>query len=199
MKRTITASGPSPVAAPDGGKAFDGACPDRHPLHALAHLIRRGSLRTSEGYAILVTLLVTSRLIRGYFEPLLRRLGLYETKLGALIVLHAFDPESVIQADLAAYTQVSQATMTDVIDVLVSEKRVTRNPDPLDRRAHRIRLTSEGRDFLNTTVRPALAALEHCTLGLTSEERHIFARVCARICAQFSFQPDGVPAAPGSP
>lgn len=161
------------TTAQEGGRTLDAASiPDDHPLHMLAHLLRREDLSASGGYITLCFLFVTSNLIRGRFAPLLRHLGLYEAKLGVLLVLHAFDPESVNQTDLAACSQISPASATDIMRALVAENRVTLHSDPLDAHTLRVRLTNEGRDLLNTTVRPMLTALERCTFGLPAAPGH---------------------------
>jgi DNA-binding MarR family transcriptional regulator len=56
------------------------------------------------------------------------------------------------QKELAAAVGVTPRTMTGLIDGLVSSGFVVRTPDPVDRRAQRVELTSRGRDAAHWLV-----------------------------------------------
>lgn len=71
--------------------------------------------------------------------------NLSELQFGVLVALFALDPEPAIAADLASYTAVSRAAITDVLVRLESLQLIQRTRDLADRRVYRLRLTDAGR------------------------------------------------------
>jgi DNA-binding MarR family transcriptional regulator len=66
--------------------------------------------------------------------------------------MFALDPDPVAPADLADYTAVSRAAITDALVRLENLKLITRTRDDADRRVFQIRLTAAGRTTIDEAV-----------------------------------------------
>ena len=148
----------------------------------LVRIARQSHLGDPEGCAAILNMLATSRLVRGHLHSVLQHLGLTEAKLATLVTLYALDPEPASPADLSVQTQVSRASMTELIETLHARSWITRKPSPSDRRTQHLRLTEKGRTFVESAVRPFLIAVGHCADVLTPAEYHLITQTCARLC-----------------
>jgi DNA-binding MarR family transcriptional regulator len=92
-----------------------------------------------------------------------------------LLVLGILLQESVeTAADLAARLNVQPQTLTRPLAALEADGLIRRDPDPADRRRHRIRITEAGKKALDADMserRQRLAAALQCTL--TSAEQDV--------------------------
>ncbi|WP_414662205.1 MarR family winged helix-turn-helix transcriptional regulator [Horticoccus sp. 23ND18S-11] len=70
--------------------------------------------------------------------------GLTELQFAVLVALFALDPEPVAPADLADYTAVSRAAITDAVVRLESLQLLSRARDVADRRVFQLHLTATG-------------------------------------------------------
>src|SRR5687767_7546348 len=77
----------------------------------------------------------------------------------------------VTLADLAAAEQVRPPTMTRVVDRLVADRLVVREPDPADRRAVLISATQAGRSLLAQEQSERMRGLASRLAGLGDSER----------------------------
>ncbi len=78
-------------------------------------------------------------------QALLARHGL---QLGHWVVLSAlWRQDGLLVSELAGYTGNALPATSRIVDRMIKEGLVTRNPDPEDRRAIRIRLTAKGRSL----------------------------------------------------
>lgn len=100
--------------------------------------------------------------------------GLTGPRLSALSVLVFGGPLSL--AGLAAAEQVSPPTMTRIVDALVREGLVTREPEPGNRRRVRIAATEEGTRLLEAGRRRRVAALSDRLSRLAESERRALER-----------------------
>lgn len=77
---------------------------------------------------------------------------LSELTFGVLVALFALDPEPVMPADLADYTAVSRAAITDALVRLESLGLVSRTRDASDRRVYHVTLTAPGRSTVDSVL-----------------------------------------------
>jgi DNA-binding MarR family transcriptional regulator len=77
---------------------------------------------------------------------------LTELQFAVLVALFALDPEPAMPADLACYTAVSRAAITDALVRLEALHLVNRTRDENDRRIYHLRLTEHGRNVADTAV-----------------------------------------------
>lgn len=77
---------------------------------------------------------------------------LSELQFGVLVALFALDPEPVSPADLADYTAVSRAAITDALVRLESLQLVSRTRDETDRRVYHLHLTENGRSTVDQAL-----------------------------------------------
>lgn len=78
--------------------------------------------------------------------------GLNDLQFGVLVALFAIDPEPAAPADLADYTAVSRAAITDALVRLEAQQLITRERDPDDRRVYHVHLTEAGRTAADRTL-----------------------------------------------
>jgi DNA-binding MarR family transcriptional regulator len=74
------------------------------------------------------------------------------------------------QSALGLATAIDRSTMTTLLDRLSSRGWVAREPDPLNRRRHIVRITEEGHALLRD-VAPAVARVNQWTVDQLGEER----------------------------
>ena len=103
-----------------------------------------------------------------------RASGLTGPRLSALSVLVFGGPMSL--AELAAAEQVSPPTMTRIVDALVREALVTRDPEPGNRRRVSIAATEEGKRLLEAGRRRRVEALTARLARLAESERRALER-----------------------
>ncbi len=100
-------------------------------------------------------LAVAGRLVRTLADAELAEVGVAAPACGVLMRLAGED--GLTQAEIARRQRVEAPTMCRTVDRLVRDGLVERRPDPGDRRATRVHLTSEGRRAastgMNTVVR----------------------------------------------
>jgi DNA-binding MarR family transcriptional regulator len=103
-----------------------------------------------------------------------RESGISAPRLSALSVVVFAGPVSL--AELAAEEQVRAPTMTRIVDALVRDGLVTRDPDARDRRMVRIAATAEGRALLDAGRRRRVAAITERLARLAESERRALER-----------------------
>ncbi len=84
---------------------------------------------------------------------------LSELQFAVLVVLFALDPDPVSPADLADYTAVSRAAITDALVRLESLALVSRARDEADRRVFHLHLTDAGRTTTDAALVRYLSAV----------------------------------------
>jgi DNA-binding MarR family transcriptional regulator len=72
---------------------------------------------------------------------------------------------------LVAQTLVTSGTMTNRVDRLESRGLVTRAPDPSDRRGVRVRLTSSGREAVDSALADLLRSEQDLLAALSSRQQ----------------------------
>jgi len=85
----------------------------------------------------------------------LARHGLNQARLIILVLLDSSENGSMRSSELAEHASVSRATITGLLDTLEKAGFVERNPDPRDRRASCVKITSKGGALLRK-VQPLL-------------------------------------------
>lgn len=102
-----------------------------------------------------------------------------ELQFGVLVAMFALDPEPVAPADLADYTAVSRAAITDALVRLENLKLINRTRDDADRRVFQIRLTAAGRTVIDEAVVRYLRAVGDAA-------RHVGASVQSELLAAYT-------------
>jgi DNA-binding MarR family transcriptional regulator len=107
-------------------------------------------------------------LMEGHFA----RLGLSKARFMVMIQLHGHeDPAGICISDLISQYKVSSATMTGVIDTLEREGLIERIKSPQDRRRVNVRITDQGRAFMDDFLPKHHANMELFTASLGEHER----------------------------
>jgi len=105
----------------------------------------------------------SSRILRNYIDHRAKRRGTTRAQWVVLFRLRA--QEGLSQVDLADVLELQPISLVRLLDRLVEQGLVERRPDPNDRRANRLYLTTAGRKFVDDldSVRDAIAAdvLQH--------------------------------------
>jgi DNA-binding MarR family transcriptional regulator len=97
--------------------------------------------------------------IQTALHRVLSKFRLSELQFAVLVALFALDPEPVTPADLAGYTAVSRAAITDALVRLEALQFASRTRDEADRRVHHIHLTTKGRSTVDETLVIYLSAV----------------------------------------
>ena len=97
----------------------------------------------------------------------------------------------VSAGDLAAILHVHPSTLTGVLQRLVSQRLLVRDPDPRDRRRARLRLSPRG-GHVNTVRRGTVEnAVSRALAGAPENDRAATRRVLQRLAAQLHVSVDG--------
>ncbi|MGE5147775.1 MAG: MarR family winged helix-turn-helix transcriptional regulator [Candidatus Eiseniibacteriota bacterium] len=111
-----------------------------------------------------------ARLLRTRFDRYARATaGITRAQFAVLAILSR--TEGLNQVALAEQLEITPITLARLIDRLEAEGWVERQPDPEDRRAHRLFLRREGRDVFERLRPLAQRFLEGTFAGLTPEAR----------------------------
>ena len=97
--------------------------------------------------------------IRSALHRTLAAYRVSDLQFGVLVALFALDPEPVMPADLADYTAVSRAAITDALVRLESLQLIVRTRDNLDRRIFHLHLTDKGRSMVDEALNRYLSAV----------------------------------------
>jgi DNA-binding MarR family transcriptional regulator len=101
----------------------------------------------------------TALAIHAALHRTLAKHRLSDLQFAVLVALFALDPEPVTPADLANYTAVSRAAITDALVRLESLELVSRTRSTSDRRVYYLQLTVRGRSTLEGALVRYLSAV----------------------------------------
>ena len=96
-----------------------------------------------------------SRLRRTVVDKALRPLGVTRSQWWVLANLSRHNGEGMMQTELAKVMDVGKVTLGGLIDRLEASGYVERQPDPADRRAKRVVMTSKGTKLLSQILKVA--------------------------------------------
>lgn len=99
-----------------------------------------------------------------------RECGLSMSQAGALFRLHGRGLTKGV-SDIGDHLGVSNAAASQLLDRLVHQGLILRNEDPDDRRAKKISLTDQGRDFIENGMKGRERSFTSLADGMTPEER----------------------------
>lgn len=100
---------------------------------------------------------------------------------GALDILIRLSTAEANIKDLATSAGVSSRNVTGLVDTLERAGHAQRIPDPRDRRAVLVRITDEGRTWLEEFRRPAQLAMAALFRGFTTAETTQLRHLCLRL------------------
>lgn len=86
------------------------------------------------------------------------------------VLTHLWESDGISQTELAVRTMRDRATTTRILDLLVRDGFVERQPDPTDRRVFRIRLTQLGKAIEPKCQTAAASVISQSVNGITVEE-----------------------------
>jgi len=125
-----------------------------------------------------------SRLMRRSFDERARAIGITRPQAQVLSVLSR--NKGINQGGLAEILEVEPITAGRMIDRLQDAELVERRPDPEDRRAWRLYLTSRGEDLLDQLRPFVLETFEIALDGISEVEREELMAMLERIRANLS-------------
>lgn len=131
------------------------------------------------------TLLPVSRLWRQSADRALTGIGISASSGWALVQIGRLH-DDVRQTDLARALDVTDASLVRLLDQMVAQGLVDRNPDEADRRVSRVRLTERGHALVST-IEDAFTALRAATLaGVSDADLASAVRVAEHLEARFA-------------
>jgi DNA-binding MarR family transcriptional regulator len=110
----------------------------------------------------------TALSVQSALHRALAEFKLSDLQFAVLVALFALDPEPVMPADLADYTAVSRAAITDALVRLESLELVSRTRDTTDRRVSHLTLTAAGRTTVDQALVRYLTAVGHVARHIDS-------------------------------
>ncbi|GEM_PF-688405 len=78
--------------------------------------------------------------------------------------------ESVTMSELAREMQIAKSQLTVIVDKLIAKRFVVREDDPSDRRTTRIRLSDQGRSFMDQNGKIAINIIKNFISDLSGDE-----------------------------
>jgi DNA-binding MarR family transcriptional regulator len=128
---------------------------------------------------------------------LLSQLGFHSTQLWkqrlaplgvdprhVVLLRHLAAAEGQSQQALGKAMQIPASRMVALVDELEQAGLLQRRPSPTDRRAHALRLTSEGQRMLDRLMRVSADHEEQLCAGLTRAERRQLVALLSRVAAE---------------
>jgi len=125
-----------------------------------------------------------TRLYVQRFEQRARRFGVTLPQCKALGYLSK--NEGISQIRLAELTETDPMTLVRILDRMEADGLVERRPDPSDRRARRLYLTSRATPFLDTMWHLADLTRAEALEGISKKERELFIGILERVHANLS-------------
>lgn len=101
------------------------------------------------------------------------------------ILLHLLTQGETGQDQLVDQLDISKPAVSRALDSLESKGYVTRQPDPADRRAHRVQLTAKAREIGPNIEQIYNQLYTLAVQGISPQELDAFLQVFARISANF--------------
>ena len=146
----------------------------------LEHAKRYPELDPSAMEAFLY-LLRTSTEVFDAFNDLMVKHEISQGRFIVLILLNRDPDKPVNPADLADRANVTRATMTGLIDTLEHDGFVKREHAPIDRRMMMVRLTPQGRNFLDKILPDYFRRIAAVMSRLTEAERKTLVMLMGKI------------------
>ena len=106
--------------------------------------------RTAREVLVLQQIAAIGERLRAQAADVFPSTGSAGTKLGVLLALAEAGRHGLSQAQVAASIRRSPGVVTRLVDEMESQGVVVRNPHPFDRRQNVLRLTPDGRTYLET-------------------------------------------------
>jgi MarR family transcriptional regulator for hemolysin len=108
--------------------------------------------------SLIAQLVESSRLLRNYIDN--RAKGSGTTRAQWIVLFRLRQQEGLSQVDLADVLELQPISLVRLLDRLVEHGLLERRPDPKDRRANRLFLTSRGRQLVDDldSLRDAIAS-----------------------------------------
>lgn len=117
------------------------------------------------------------------------KLGISQTKLTVLMYLNTEPEFCASPSELAKHCGISRAAMTKVLDGLEQEGYLERDSHPTDRRALTVKLTAEGRQFLDWIAPQDQYQLSELINNLNEAERARLVDLASKVIQ--TFEDDG--------
>lgn len=99
------------------------------------------------------------------------------------VLAHVHEAATLSQRHLQDAMKIESATLTVIVDLLVTKGWLERLPDPGDKRVRLLRFTVEGEARWREVPDPLAGAEEHMLAGLDPAERSMVADVVERMIA----------------
>lgn len=127
-------------------------------------------------YEAMVAMRWLTKLTHQHMERWVEQHGLSEGRLQILTRLRHYGDRPL--GELADDIRVTPRNVTGLVDHLERDGLVERVPDPADRRSVRARLTSKGRDLVDSLSRESLDRALSLTEGIPQEQLDLLRHLC---------------------
>lgn len=125
-----------------------------------------------------------ARLMRTRFDQKARSIGMTRAQWAVLSKVER--DEGIRQTDLACLLDLEPITVTRLLDKLATAGLIERRPDPADRRANRIYLTSRAQPVLRQMRTMGEAVLAELLADVSEERLHIVIEALTQVKARLA-------------
>jgi MarR family transcriptional repressor of emrRAB len=140
--------------------------------------------------AVMVRLLRISLFGLGsYFEPVFRAMHLTENTFHVLCLLMAEESGSASPSELSEMVGTSRGNMTRLIEELVEDGHVARNPDPRDGRRYTVSITRKGRTKAQETAPQLYEPIRNAFSDLSEQEFVLLQKLLRKLIVSLDKSP----------
>lgn len=115
------------------------------------------------------------------FDVYLARHGISQGRFSILMLLNRDPEQGISPSDLAARTGVTRATVTGLLDGLERERMISREHVEQDRRMVQVRLTEQGRKFLEEIAPDYYRRVAGLMQHLSEEEKRTLTELMRKV------------------
>jgi DNA-binding MarR family transcriptional regulator len=135
-------------------------------------------MATGEKLGIAAALVRTSFLVQAVYAEASREYGL-SAQQGVLLCVLMAEPRGM--GELSGMLGLEKSSLTGLVDRAVRRELVRREPDPQDRRAVRVALTTEGRMIVDMFYPDTCRRMEALAAGLDDADRGTLATLLGHV------------------
>lgn len=150
-------------------------------LESQAKKPRRKKVPAAERFTFGYLVHDVSRTRRTLVDQLMKPLNVTRSQWSVLSMLTRGGPEGMLQVDLARLLDVGKVTVGGLVDRLSASGHVERVPDPVDRRAKRVRITDMGNEIIAQLIEVSRNINARILNDVSSEDLDITERVLLQV------------------
>ncbi len=135
-----------------------------------------------EGHELIMATMLTTRMLSMAARALLGPLGFTEAQFNVLMLLQYQFPDGITQVELSKRMVVNKANITGLVDRMERDGLVKRTAHPTDRRAHVVKVTTEGGKRLVAAEKAYMTQAAQVEAKIPAADRKVCLRTLLALC-----------------